>query len=151
METLHSEQLSETILCRLTKDRIPPAVSDLTALRQHLVHDLNIDDATFASAVAELQSKRILHVQQDGSPFLAITDEKSTGVQRLMRKFCKRYYGEVSPLIDRKTIQAVLKRHGADFDIDAPEVRSELLALEEEGLIRIVDRDDAFLKLLGAE
>lgn len=151
MERIPADQLNETFLCRLSKTRVPTDAGSLNALKTALLHDLNIDDETFAAVLSTAQSEKIIAVHQDKKPILTIKDEKSTGVQRLIRKFCKRYYGEVSPLIERKTIQAVLKRHGANFDLDAPEVRAELQVLEDEGLIRVIDRGDSFLKLLGAE
>lgn len=151
MEQNTADQMSETILCRVTKSRLNASISDLESLKSQLMADLQINDLDLAKILSNAQSKRIIKIQNDADPFVSITDESATGVQRLIRKFCKRYYGEVSPLIDRKTIQAVLNRHGADFSLDDQAVQSDLRVLEKEGLIRLIGKDECYLKLLGAE
>ena len=151
MDQNSSEHLSEAILCRMTKSRLSQDISDINSLKNHLIKDLTVEDDELTNVLTMAQEKRIISIQNDAAPFVKITNEKATGVQRLMRKFCKRYYGEISPLIDKKTIQAVLKRHGANFDLSDQEVISELKALEVEGLIRLMNKEEAFLKLLGAE
>jgi hypothetical protein len=151
LEQYSPEKLSETFLCRLTNQRIDGNVGDISALKARLISDVEIDDEEFTKLLLTAQEKKIIKVELAPAVSIKITDKKETGVQRLMRKFCKRYYGEVSPLIDRKTIQAVLRRYGADFDLDNPEVIAELRVLEDEGLIRLIQKDHGFLKLLGSE
>lgn len=151
MDQNTADQISETILCRVTKGRLNSCISDLGSLKSQLMADLPINDQDLAKILSNAQSKRIIKIQNDADPFVSITDETATGVQRLIRKFCKRYYGEVSPLIDRKTIQAVLNRHGADFSLDDQAVVADLRLLEKDGLIRMIGKDEGYLKLLGAE
>lgn len=151
MEQYSPEKLSETFLSRLTNQRLAGNIGDISTLKARLISDVAIDDEEFKKLLLTAQEKKIIKVKLAPAVSIKITDKKETGVQRLMRKFCKRYYGEVSPLIDRKTIQAVLRRYGADFDLDNPEVIAELRVLEDEGLIRLIEKDHGFLKLLGSE
>ncbi len=151
MEQYPPEKLNETFLCRLTNQRLAGNIGDLGSLKARLISDVAVNDEEFTQMLLTAQEKKIIQVQLAPAVSIKITDKKETGVQRLMRKFCKRYYGEVSPLIDRKTIQAVLRRYGADFDLDHPDVIAELKVLEDEGLIRLILKDHGFLKLLGPE
>jgi hypothetical protein len=119
---------------------------------QKLVGDgVDFDQLGFLEALAALQVEGIIRVH--GAPWVRIEviDRRRVGPQRLIRNFCARHYGQVSPLIDRKFTQAILHRHGAAHDLDSAAVQAELKRLADEGLIKIVGREDAYIKMLGAE
>ena len=75
----------------------------------------------------------------------------SNAFENIIRSFCSRHYGEVSPLVSKKYTAALMRRHQQDLDMAAPEVQDALRQLEAEGLIRVLGRDDAYFKMLGAE
>jgi hypothetical protein len=88
---------------------------------------------------------------QPGSQELAVKKPETVGAMDLVRNFCRKNFGNVSPLVDRDMASAILKRHGANYSLDCPDVRADLEALAQEGYLRVLDNDRAFFKMLGAD
>jgi hypothetical protein len=140
---------------RLLVSVIPPMTVPTKITRAQLVQvlgpDVSLDDEDLLKGLVSLAGEGV--VRPVGRPLeaLEVLDRRKFGPQRLIRGFCARHYGQVSPLIDRKFTQAILRRHGADHSLESESVQKELEQLVDEGLIKILGREDAYLKMLGAQ
>jgi hypothetical protein len=112
---------------------------------------LQPSDESFSQLAKELKLQKLAEISDEPPHLIRVLDPKQVGPQRLIRRFCARQYGRSSPLIDRKMTQAILNRNGANHDLENPLVQQQLQSLADEGLIRILGREEAYIKILGAE
>lgn len=148
MET-HVKKFADQFLARISGSRAKRGPLTRAEVSHLLSPDYSLETADTHSALRDLEKSGLLKVGSSDSDFLKISDLQAVGAMRLIRAFCARYYGEVSPCVDRKMIQAVLNRHGANYDLDSEEVQGCLKELESQGLIRLVGKDHFYLKMLG--
>ena len=149
MDTTRRKQLTEELLARIPTDRAKGGPLGRDELQNFLTDELPLDSPETSTILKELESAGIVRIQSEPGKFLEVRDPNSVGAARLIRSFCTRYYGEVSPLVEKKMLQAVIKRHGARHDLDAPGVQATLKDLEADGLIRLMGSDHSYIKMLG--
>ena len=149
MDTTRRKQLTEELLARIPTDRAKHGPLGRDELQTFLTDELPLDAPETATLLKDLESAGIVRLQAEPGKFLEIRDPNTVGAARLIRNFCARYYGEVSPLVEKKMLQAVIKRHGARHDLDAPGVQATLKDLESAGLIRLMGSDHSYIKMLG--
>ena len=147
----HSDikKFAEHFLSRIPGSRARLGPISKSEVGQLLSPDYTLDNPQTLNALKILEDQGLVKMGGNEELFLKITDPKSVGASRLIMNFCARHYGDVSPLVDRKMLQAVLRRHGAGFEIDSQEVQNCLKELETDGLIRIMGKENSYIKMLG--